>query len=67
MSAYREQDEESFRWEPDEPVQPFSRSQIAIAMIIRLIIIGAVLWWIFGQFSSDLHKLFQMGRTFILR
>ena len=67
MSGYRERDEDAFDWEPDEPVQPFSRSAIATAMMIRLIIIGVIFWWIFGQFSSDIHKLFKMGTTFILR
>lgn len=56
-----------FEWVPEDPVQPFDRRAVAIAMIIRLVIIGAIFWWVFGQFSSDMHKLFKMGTTFILR
>jgi len=65
---HRDPYEGDFEWVSDESEQPepFSRRAVGIAMIIRLVIIGAVLWWVFGQFSSDMHKLFKMGTTFIL-
>ena len=57
-------DEEVFDWKPDRS-EPYNA--VAIAVMIRLVIIGALLWWVFGKFSSDMHKLFQMGATFVLR
>lgn len=58
-------DENAFEWVPDEQVEPFDRRAVAIAMMIRLTLIAIFFWWIFGKFSSDMYKLFDMGRTFI--
>lgn len=69
MSGYREEDEDAFEWVPENSEQRQARHSrvIATAMAVRLVIIIAIMWWIFGQFSSDLSKLFEMGRTFVLR
>lgn len=67
MTGCRRPDEDAFDWVPDEPPQPFDRRAVAIAMMIRLALVAIFFWWIFGKFSSDLSKLFDMGRTFILR